>query len=855
MTTFKRHILLKLSRTHLEWLSYALMCSASFLVSAYFFYHDRNLAHATEFERLRGQARIIDENLQHQLQGVRGALLNLTTLWGSAKAGALDAEALDTMRGAMPGVRALLVIDGAGQLLLSSGRRRVDGLAGLAAPAGAGKLTLARHPGAGLLLGMEMPGGVRHGQAMAVAVLDPAYFDVVMRSVLYADDMRSEVSGKHDGVLLYAPPGPTDQAVPDAGLLRVERDFDPPGLHLNGPLRITLSRSLEAMHQPWKRLAAVFFSAWVLVMALVALVLSALQRRRHARRESALLQHQAQQEHAASIELALAGADLGLWDWRLASGLRLVNQRGASMLGYAPDEISTVTLFYRDVHPDDVALVRQALGRHLRGETPGYEAEFRMRHRALGWVWVHCRGKVVERDALGTPLRIMGTRMDITARKQTEEKIHRLAFYDGLTGLPNRRLLLQRLELALRTAANDGQYGAVLFLDLDHFKTLNDTLGHDIGDQLLRSVAARVQQVLRAGDTVARLGGDEFVILLAALGEHPAAATRAVQAVGDKLLSQLGQPHRFNGRDLYATPSIGATLFCQAGDTVDNVLKQADLAMYEAKADGRHTLRFFDPVMQQRVIDSVLLEEDMRAALAAGQFLLHYQPIVDAGLRVCGAEALLRWRHPQRGMVRPDTFIALAERTGLILPLGRWVLAQACAQLVRWADEPDTAGWTLAVNVSARQFRQPDFVRQTLELLAASGARPELLKLELTESMLVDDVDAVAAKMQQLCRVGVRFSLDDFGTGYSSLGYLKRLPLSQLKIDRSFVQDAWCNPHDAAITRAIIALAGSLGLEVVAEGVETGEQRDFLLASGCQVFQGYLFGRPAPLMARTALPA
>jgi diguanylate cyclase (GGDEF)-like protein/PAS domain S-box-containing protein len=355
-----------------------------------------------------------------------------------------------------------------------------------------------------------------------------------------------------------------------------------------------------------------FFSAWLLVAVLLALVLALLRRRRRALRES-----------AASIELALAGADLGLWDWRLPSGRRLVSERGASMLGYAPGEIDTVATFYRHVHPDDLEIVRQALSRHLRDETPGYEAEFRMCHRALGWVWVHSRGRVVERDAHGAPTRIMGTRMDITARKQAEEKIHRLAFYDALTALPNRRLLLERLEPALRKAAASGQYGALLFLDLDHFKTLNDTLGHDVGDQLLRSVAHRLLDVVRAGDTVARLGGDEFVVLLEELGEDAPAAMRAVESVAAKLLSRLGQPHHLHGRDLTSTPSIGATLFGRAGGTVEDVLKQADLAMYEAKAGGRHTLRFFDPLMQRRVSESVALEADLRAALPAGQFLLH----------------------------------------------------------------------------------------------------------------------------------------------------------------------------------------------------------------------------------------
>ena len=426
--------------------------------------------------------------------------------------------------------------------------------------------------------------------------------------------------------------------------------------------------------------------------------------------------------------------------------------------------------------------------------------------------------------------------------------VRHVASNDGLTLLPDRRLLMQGLELALSNAAAHGHYGAVLFFDLDHFRTLNDTLGHCGGDRLLRAVGARLLEAARPGDTVGYVGGDEFMMVIEGLGHDPAGARQVVGAIGDAILHVLGRPHCVNGHRVYATASIGATLFCANAKTIDEILKQADLAMYEAKAAGRHAFRFCDPALQQRVAESALLQEDLRTALDNGEFLLHYQPIVDAELRIRGAEALLRWHHPERGMVRPDVFIPIAERTDLILSLGRCALEQACIQLVHWAAQPETAHWTLAVNVSAREFRQPDFVRQTIGIVAGSGARPDRLRLELTESMLLDDVDDVAAKMAQLRALGVRFSLDDFGTGYSSLSYLKRLPLCQLKIDRAFVKDAWCNPNDAAIARAIIGLAASLGLEVVAEGVETTAQRDFLVANGCRIFQGFLFGRPAPVL-------
>ncbi|MET0319686.1 MAG: EAL domain-containing protein [Duganella sp.] len=602
-------------------------------------------------------------------------------------------------------------------------------------------------------------------------------------------------------------------------------------------------------------LACVVFCAWLLVALLGALVLVTVQRHRRALHRSSRAQQRDQEQHATRIALALAGADLGLWDWHLPSGRRSVDQRGADMLGYAPGDIDRIPEFYHHVHPDDVAAVHAALTRHLRGEADNYRAEFRMRHRVAGWIWVHSCGRVVERDDAGQPVRVVGTRMDITERKLAEAKIHHLAYYDGLTSLPNRRLLLERLAPALEHSARSQRHGAVLFIDLDHFKHLNDTLGHDMGDRLLQSVARRLTDVTRGGDTVARLGGDEFVIVLEQLAGDREAAVRAVETLGAAIVRRLGQPHVLEGRTVHVTPSIGATVFDGATATVEQLLKQADLAMYDAKASGRDTLRFYDPAMQQRVSARADLAEALRHALPRGQLALHYQPIVDAAGMTCSMEALLRWNHPQRGSVPPDVFIALAEQSGLILALGQWVLEQACAQLARWGRCAASAGWTVAVNVSARQFRQPGFVPDVLAVLAAHGVAPGRLKLELTESMLLDDLDDVAAKMDALRQHGIGFALDDFGTGYCSLGYLKRLPLCQLKIDRSFVQDVLSNAHDAAIVRAILALAHSLGLDVVAEGVETAAQQGFLVACGCRYFQGYLFGRPAPARAELAAAA
>ena len=438
----------------------------------------------------------------------------------------------------------------------------------------------------------------------------------------------------------------------------------------------------------------------------------------------------------------------------------------------------------------------------------------------------------------------IGTFSDISRNSEAEAEIHRLAFYDPLTQLPNRRLLLDRLQQAITASARSGREGALLFIDLDNFKTLNDTLGHDKGDLLLQQVAQRLSDSVREGDTVARLGGDEFVVMLEGLDVSPEEAAPQAQSVGEKILVALNEPYLLGNHKHHSTPSIGVTLFGGNQDTVDELLKRADFAMYQSKSAGRNTLRFFDPQMQAVVTARAGLEEELRHGLSEDQFLLYYQPQVDGAGRMTGVEALVRWKHPQRGMVPPGEFIPLAEDSGLILPLGHWVLRTACGQLAAWASRPEMAHLVVAVNVSARQFKLPNFVEEVMAILDFTGARPPQLKLELTESMLLSDVEDIITKMTELKANGVGFSLDDFGTGYSSLTYLKRLPLDQLKIDQSFVRDVLTDPNDAAIAKAIITLGQSLGLAVIAEGVETEGQRDFLARHGCNAYQGYLFGRP-----------
>lgn len=474
-----------------------------------------------------------------------------------------------------------------------------------------------------------------------------------------------------------------------------------------------------------------------------------------------------------------------------------------------------------------------------------------------GHMWRSISGEPMF-DAQGVFRGYRGIGRNITSRKQAEERIERLAFYDVLTGLPNRRLLMDRLQHALHSSSRDGLMGALLFIDLDNFKDLNDTQGHDMGDRLLRQVAIRLGECVREADTVARLGGDEFVVMLSKLSNDPVEAASQAQSVGHKILRSLNQSYSLGLQEHHSTPSIGITLFDDHRLGIDELLKRADLAMYQSKAAGRNTLRLYDPEMKAVVAARALMESDLRQGLKCKQLLLHYQPVVNEAGRVMGFEALVRWQHPKRGMILPGDFIPLAEQTGLIVPLGQWVLGAACEQLAAWARQLHTAQLTLSVNVSVRQFRQADFVSEVLSLIECSGADPRLLRLEITESLLVDDMGDAIQKMNELRAVGLRFSLDDFGTGYSSLAYLRQLSLEQLKIDKSFVRDVLTNASDAAIAQTVLTLGQALGLTVVAEGVEIQAQCDFLKGHGCRLFQGYLFGRPLPLnqlgMDQRALP-
>lgn len=441
----------------------------------------------------------------------------------------------------------------------------------------------------------------------------------------------------------------------------------------------------------------------------------------------------------------------------------------------------------------------------------------------------------------------VGVHTDITERKNAEQKIESLAFFDQLTGLPNRTLLLDRLKQLIAVSMRNSQYSAMLMIDLDHFKNLNDTLGHDKGDIFLAQVARRLEDCTRAIDTVARLGGDEFIIILPEHSPDKKRAADLAEKVTEKILEALNQDYKLDGNSHHSSASIGVCLFGTESITTEDLMKQADLAMYKSKSAGRNAISFYDPEMQSSVLKRTALEKDLRNAIEQQQFTLQYQPQVDINGRITGAEALLRWLCPGRGAVSPREFIPLAEETRLIIPVGEWVLETACAQLAVWAKRADMSHLKIAINVSPIQFAKADFVEQVLSTVKNTGIKPDRLKLEPTESHLLHNIEDIISKMQVLGDAGISFSLDDFGTGYSSLSYLKRLPLWQLKIDKSFVRDILTEPNDAEIAKTIVALANSLGLEVIAEGVETDSQQASLAKLGCYHYQGYLFSRSLPI--------
>jgi len=518
-----------------------------------------------------------------------------------------------------------------------------------------------------------------------------------------------------------------------------------------------------------------------------------------------------------------------------------VNPALLDILQFSREEVLGHTSLQLDIWTDDSDTFKLSDALHENGAARDLEVRLRRKNGEVFWGALSASYAEFDGESC-----VISYIRDVSAAKADEEKIRNLAFYDTLTGLPNRRLLWERLRQALISSIRSGSKHALLFVDLDGFKSLNDTLGHHIGDLLLQETARRISGCVREVDTVARLGGDEFVIVLEDLSQIAEIAAAQARTVGGKILAAIDQPVVLDGRECHTTSSMGITVFGNQSESTNEVLQQADIAMYQAKAAGRNAMFFFAPALQASVNARVAMERDLRAAIRDNQFSLFYQPQLDRGL-LTGAEALIRWNHPTRGLVTPQEFVPLAEETGLIFPMGNWVLETACLQIAAWASRKEGEHLSVAVNVSAREFRQPKFVDHVLAALDRTGANPKNLKIELSETMFGENVEDVIARMNKLRSHGVRFSLEDFGTGYSSMTYLKRLPLDQIKIDRTFVSDILKDPISGAVAQAIISFGKAMGLSVIAEGVETEEQRAYLAKLGCHSFQGYLFSHPLPL--------
>jgi PAS domain S-box-containing protein len=547
-------------------------------------------------------------------------------------------------------------------------------------------------------------------------------------------------------------------------------------------------------------------------------------------------------------------ARLGHWEWDLQTAEVRWSEEMYRIFGVDPKGLVPAREALAErIHPEDRETVIKAINEALSQGKP-YSLDLRILLPDGAPRFVHEEAEVTA-DETGRPVRMAGTTQDITERKQAESQIRLLAYYDGLTLLPNRLMFTEKLNQALANAQRQNRLLAMLFLDLDRFKQINDTLGHSVGDRLLQGVADRLRKCLRSGDTiarggdsargsgdnVARLGGDEFIVSLTDLTR-----VEDVQKVAYRILEALKEPFRIEKHEVFVTTSIGISLFPYDGTDLETLLKNADAAMYHAKDAGRSNFQFYSKSMNAAAEKRLTLENKLRKALDRGEFQLHYQPLIDVDTwRIVGAEALIRWRHPELGLVSPAEFIPLAEETGLIVPIGEWVLRTACAQIRKWHDL-GTRDLFMAVNISGRQFSQEALVATIEKVVRATGVDPKRLELEITESVLMHNAEETVQTLEVLKAMGPRISVDDFGTGYSSLSYLRRFPIHTLKIDRSFVNDVTTDPGDAAIVAAIIAMARGLSLEVIAEGVETPDQRTFLLQEGCRLMQGYLFGRPVP---------
>lgn len=868
-----------------EWLFvfFALLTLGSYL--AYSAYEDHQRIERDERARLAQQATVVEHNLVPQLEAANQALQNVMAELPHFAREQDGSQRLNrhlaALQGIVPGVRTLLVVDARGSVTASnvasnlgldvSGRDWFS----LAAKNNTPQMLYLTPPfqsavsphSVALVRSITGPKGEFAGAVFAA--LHPDFAKILLSSVVYTPDALASLV--HANGIVFAS---TDDAlvgknigVPESlfsrhreaqqtatvfvGVAKVtgtkrivaQRSVQPTSLGMNAALVVGVSRNFDAIFARW-RAEAMRTATMFGLLAMASFGALALYQRVRVRNAAAKLRAdsalaQSEQRFSTAFAAAPIAASIAtLKDGRFIEA----NHNYERIFGWMREDVVGKSSVELGVWPDAATRAPWAHAMREHGELLNYETVWmsksgQRRHVSLSAALTQVGGE----DC------ILAYTTDITERKLAEEKIDSLAFYDQLTGLPNRQLMLDRLRQAMTLGERSGFYAALLFIDLDHFKVLNESLGHDAGDELLQQVAQRLSQCVREGDTVARVGGDEFVVILANLGTSEDESAAATEKVAEKILAELALVHQLSGTTHHSAASVGMTLFQGQGGSADDLLKQAELAMYRAKETGRNTMRFFDPEMQTAVLKHVALEKDLRAALQTKEFVLYYQPLVVGDGQLTGAEALVRWQHPQRGMVLPAEFIHLAEQTGLIVHLGLWVLEAACIQLAQWARRPERAHLTIAVNVSAHQFRQSDFVEQVAAVLQRTGANPRRLKLELTESFLINDIEQTIEKMFALKAKGVGFSLDDFGTGYSSLTYLKRLPLDQLKIDQSFVRDVLVDPNDAAIAKTIVALAQSLGLAVIAEGVETQAQKDFLAVHGCHAYQGYFFSRPLPI--------
>jgi len=888
MSPASRSPVLDFSSTAAQWVALGVILLIIGIPLAAVLYLDYHRTENIERERLASQAKIVDENLGNRLEAIYKTLDGVRrnkSIWASESSREDSLHLLQTLCEGMLGVRTINVINSAG-IVIASNREQLLGRDF----SGRAYFPVTRNGGDPAMMYLSPPfttsldvfamnltrvllDGKGNFSGILAVTLDPAYFSKILDAIRYKPDLwsalahgdgkqfmmvperegmagldlanpgsffaRHKESGRHDNVLTGLVLATGEER------MMALRNISPASAHLDKPLVIAVGRPMAAIFTDWRHDAFVQGGMFLVLVLVSTSGLAIYQSRK--REYARLLERHETERKQAEIDLRIAAAAFdsqeGMVITDANSIILRVNQAFTKTTGYGAGEVTgqTPRILKSGRHgPDFYRDMWESIN-----TTGGWQGEIWDR-RKNGEEYPKWLSISAVKDSNGKVTHYIGAHYDITERKRAEQKINELAFYDQLTGLPNRTLLMDRLKQAMATSTRNAKRGALLFIDLDNFKTLNDTLGHDMGDMLLKQVAQRLASSVREGDSVARLGGDEFVVMLEDLSQNPREAAPQAEIVGEKILARLNEKYQLASTVHYSTPSIGITLFSGHQESIDVLLKRADLAMYEAKSAGRNTLRFFDPEMQAIITNRAELEADLHEALLQNQFLLHYQAqIVDGQLT--GAEVLLRWKHPQRGMVSPADFIPLAEESGLILPLGQWALETACRQLVAWSTQPDMAHLTVAVNVSALQFRQADFVDQILEVLAATGADPNCLKIELTESMLVANVTEIIEKMFALKAKGVGFALDDFGTGYSSLSYLKRLPLDQLKIDQSFVRDVLTDPNDAAIAKTVIALAESLGLGVIAEGVETASQRDFLADSGCHAYQGYFFSRPLPI--------